>query len=234
MKITAMIPARIGSQRLKMKNLALLNGKPMIYYAIKAAQDSGVFDNIIINTDHEIFKEVAESYGVDFYLRPVELGSSEAKMDDVNMDFIEKNPCDVMAIVNTPSPLQTGKEVAEGVRFFLDNNYDSMIAVREYFVHATYDEKPLNFDLNEQLQRTQDLMPVNLLIYSIMAWKCSSFVKEYQEKGRAFFCGKTGFFKASKESALLVKNEEDLLLIDRIMRANDEAIEYDDLVKSVL
>ena len=29
MKIVAMIPARIGSERLKYKNLALLNGKPL-------------------------------------------------------------------------------------------------------------------------------------------------------------------------------------------------------------
>ena len=32
-----MIPARIGSTRFKKKNLALLNGKPMIAYSIKAA-----------------------------------------------------------------------------------------------------------------------------------------------------------------------------------------------------
>ena len=34
--IIAMIPARIGSTRFKMKNLALLDGKPMISYAIEA------------------------------------------------------------------------------------------------------------------------------------------------------------------------------------------------------
>ena len=43
-----MIPARIGSQRLKLKNLAMLNGKPLIYYAIEAAKKSEVFDEIII------------------------------------------------------------------------------------------------------------------------------------------------------------------------------------------
>ena len=32
-RIIAMIPARIGSTRLKMKNLALLNGKPLIAYS---------------------------------------------------------------------------------------------------------------------------------------------------------------------------------------------------------
>ena len=49
-KICAMIPARIGSQRLKYKNLALINNKPMIYYAIKAAKKSQCFDKIFINS----------------------------------------------------------------------------------------------------------------------------------------------------------------------------------------
>ena len=42
-KIVAMIPARIGSERLKKKNLALLNKKPLIYYAINAAKKSKIF-----------------------------------------------------------------------------------------------------------------------------------------------------------------------------------------------
>ena len=47
-KIIAMIPARVGSERLKMKNLALINDKPLIYYSIKAAKKSCVFDNIVL------------------------------------------------------------------------------------------------------------------------------------------------------------------------------------------
>jgi len=51
--IYAMIPARIGSTRLKMNNLALINGKPLIYYAIQAAKDSGVFDKIVLNSENQ-------------------------------------------------------------------------------------------------------------------------------------------------------------------------------------
>jgi CMP-N,N'-diacetyllegionaminic acid synthase len=73
MKIIAMIPARIGSTRLKMKNLALLNGKPLIAYSILAAKQAGVFDRIVINSDSHIFKSIADSYEVEFYKRPVHL-----------------------------------------------------------------------------------------------------------------------------------------------------------------
>ena len=48
MHITAMIPARMGSERLKQKNLALLDGKPLISYAINAANESQAFDQVVV------------------------------------------------------------------------------------------------------------------------------------------------------------------------------------------
>ena len=62
LKVYAMIPARFGSTRLKMKNLALIDGKPMISYVINAAKESGVFDKIIVNSEHLIFKSIADRY----------------------------------------------------------------------------------------------------------------------------------------------------------------------------
>ena len=69
----AIIPARIGSQRLKWKNLILIKGKPLIYYAVKAAKESKKFDKIFINSDSIIFNEIAKRYNVDFFLRPNKL-----------------------------------------------------------------------------------------------------------------------------------------------------------------
>ena len=80
-KVYAMIPARIGSQRLKFKNLAILNGKPLIYYAIKSAKNSGIFDKIYLNSDDKIFSKIAKRYKIDFYKRNKKLGSSKTKSE---------------------------------------------------------------------------------------------------------------------------------------------------------
>ena len=64
-----MLPARRGSIRLKQKNLALLNGKPLISYVIEAAKQSGVFERIVLNSEDKIFdkdrdkQKYAESRG---------------------------------------------------------------------------------------------------------------------------------------------------------------------------
>ena len=66
MKIIAMIPARKGSTRLKNKNLAIINKKPLIYYSIKAAKESKVFDSIFLNSDHKLYESLAKRYDINF------------------------------------------------------------------------------------------------------------------------------------------------------------------------
>ena len=45
-RIICMIPARIGSQRFKQKNLALINRKPVLAWGIESAINSKIFDQI--------------------------------------------------------------------------------------------------------------------------------------------------------------------------------------------
>ena len=233
LNIVAMIPARIGSTRLKMKNLALIDGKPLIYYAIEAAKTSGVFSRIVLNSDNEVFSEIARRYDVEFYQRPVELGSSTTKSDTVVYDFMSRHPSDVLAWVNPTSPLQTGHEVKEVINYFVKERLDTLITTKNEQVHCVYQGNPVNFRTEEIFAQTQDLEPVQPFVYSIMMWRSRTFVDAYQKSGHALLCGKVGYYPVSKKSTLIVKTEEDLLLADYIMRAekqnNGQKIEYDKL-----
>ena len=80
--IIAMIPAREGSERLKVKNLTLLNGEPLISYSIQAAKSTGIFDRVVLNSDNDVFAKIAKRYGIDFYLRPEKLGGSKITSDE--------------------------------------------------------------------------------------------------------------------------------------------------------
>jgi CMP-N-acetylneuraminic acid synthetase len=232
-KIIAMIPARMGSTRLPMKNLALINGKPMVYYAIAAARDSGVFDRIVVNSENPAFGEIATRYGVEFYQRPEKLGSSTIKSDDVVYDFMVNNPCDITAWVNSTSPLQTAVEVRNVVNFFVKEKLDSLITIHEEQVHCLHGGKPLNFREESLFAQTQDLVPVQRFVYSVMMWRNKPFIKDYMKQGYAFFCGKTGYYPVSRGSALIVKTEEDLKLIHFLLagrgQEKDFRLEYDPL-----
>ena len=70
----AIIPARAGSKRIADKNIRLFASAPMLSWAIKNAQNAGIFDRIIVSTDSAEIKKVAIKYGAEVpYERPAEL-----------------------------------------------------------------------------------------------------------------------------------------------------------------
>ena len=235
-----MIPARIGSSRLKMKNLALVNGQPLIYYAVQAAKEADVFDRIIINSDHEVFAKIADRYDVEFYLRPDKLGSSTTKSDEVVADFMVAHPrAEVVAWVNSISPLQTGQDVSRVVKYFMDKGLDSLVTVEEKQVHCIYNGESVNYVQDGPFALTQELKPVQAFVYSIMMWRRDTFLYQFTQKGFAFLCGKFGTFPVGPMTSMIIKTENDLRRVDSIMQCmnkhwNEFTIEYDPLVKIII
>lgn len=236
MRVVAMVPARVGSERLRMKNLALLDGRPLISYAIEAAKGSGTFDQVVLNSDGPLFEKVAQRYGIEFYLRPEELGSSETKSDNVVYDFMEHHPSDIVAWVNPISPLQTGEEVRAVVDYFIREELDSLITVENQQVHCVYEGRPVNFQVEDIFAKTQDLTPVQPFVYSVMMWRTSTFMKLFKQQGYALLCGKLGYFPVSKQSSVIIKTDEDLMIAESILQAGrlgkGYLVKYDPLAAS--
>lgn len=67
----ALIPARSKSKRIKDKNIKLFHGKPIIYWTIKSALKSKIFDKVIVSTDSYKIKKIALKCGAEVpFLRP--------------------------------------------------------------------------------------------------------------------------------------------------------------------
>lgn len=70
----AVIPARGGSKRIPRKNIKPFAGKPMLAYAIDAAQGSGLFDHVIVSTDDDEIAGIAAAHGAEVpFRRPADL-----------------------------------------------------------------------------------------------------------------------------------------------------------------
>jgi pseudaminic acid cytidylyltransferase len=70
----AIIPARGGSKRIPRKNIKLFSGKPMISFAIEAAFNSNLFDEVIVSTDDNETSELAKKYNATTpFIRPANL-----------------------------------------------------------------------------------------------------------------------------------------------------------------
>ena len=233
-KIYAMIAARIGSQRLKYKNLALIDKKPMIYYAITAAKKSKCFNKIFINSDHEIFSKIAKRYKVNFYQRAKKLGGSNITSDSIVYDFMKNIPePDILVWVNSIAPFQTASEIKTIVRFFSRKKIDSLITIKNDKIHCNFNKRPLNYSKDSKFSKTQDLQEVQTFVYSLMMWKRKSFMKKYKKDKNAILCGKTYFYPVKNMSTIIIKKFDDLKLANYVMKSKSKkfVLKYDKILK---
>ena len=97
----AVIPARGGSKRIPRKNIKLFHGFPIISYAINAAKESQVFDEIIVSTDDEEIAEIARSFGATIpWMRTKELSDDYTTTVRVMQDAVIKLKSDSKGLEN--------------------------------------------------------------------------------------------------------------------------------------
>jgi len=204
MIITAEIPARKGSKRVKNKNLRPLNGKPMISYAIEAAKSSKYLNNIYVNSDCDEIGKYGESLGVKYYKRSKQLGGDSISSDEYNYDFIKNTPSDILVQINPVCPLITGKDIDNIIKHFIDNDFDSLITVREEKLQAFCNNNPINFNINKKLPRTQDINPIQICAWPVCVWKTNTFKKNYKTQGHAVFGGNLNLYPVSFLKSLKV------------------------------
>lgn len=89
MTTVAIIPARGGSTRIPRKNIKDFHGKPIIAYSIEKAQQSGLFDRVVVSTDDLEIAEVARLYGADVYMRDPDYGRDHVGTQAVTLECIK-------------------------------------------------------------------------------------------------------------------------------------------------
>ncbi len=89
-KIIAIIPARGGSKRIPKKNIKDFCGKPMIAWSILALKSCDLISDIIVSTDSDEIKNVAEEFGAKVpFIRPKELSDDHTGTAAVTKHALE-------------------------------------------------------------------------------------------------------------------------------------------------
>mgnify|MGYP005832700155 CR=1 FL=1 len=84
------IPARGGSKRIPRKNIKSFMGKPIIAYAIEAALESKLFDEVMVSTDDEEIAEIGRKFGAAVpFMRSKEAADDFATTVDVLLEVLE-------------------------------------------------------------------------------------------------------------------------------------------------
>ncbi len=237
MKKVAMIPARLGSKRIKKKNIRLLNGIPLISYIIRATIQSECFDEVWVNTESDIIGKIAEEEGAKFYKRPEELSSDTATNDEFVLDFLNNVDTDLIVQVLATSPFITPEEIKEFTNYFSSNDLDTLVSVKEEKIECVYDKKPINFDQKKVSPPSQLVTPVNAYACGLMGWKKTNYLQNMKKYNCGYHGGdgKIDFFTIKGYSTIDIDNEEDFQFAEVVARfisnsQKEEIRYYDDNV----
>lgn len=190
----AMIPARMGSQRLNRKNLRELNGIPLITRVIRKCIHAETFDEIWVNSEHPTFGEIATQEGVHFHHRPVELANNTATSEDFIYEFLKNHPCDYLFQVHSIAPLLTAEMIADFVSTMIQSNYDVLLSAVNEQIECAMGGKPINFAY-DQKTNSQELEPIQRITWSITGWRSSIYINAYENRKCATYAGKVGYYQ---------------------------------------
>jgi pseudaminic acid cytidylyltransferase len=118
----AIIPARGGSVRIPGKNIREFHGKPIIAYAIEAAQTSGLFRKVVVSSDDGTIMRIAHELGAEDRFREQDDGTkgTQEVARDVLMSYRAAN----MACVIYPcSPFLTANHLIDAYQHLIRNPY---------------------------------------------------------------------------------------------------------------
>lgn len=125
-KIIAIIPARGGSKGLPRKNIKIINGKPLIYWSIKAAQESEYIDEVIVSTEDKEIGQVAKKFGATVLWRPKKLATDNATTLALLQYLTNELSTDVVVLLQPTSPIRVENLIDRAIKRFFVSRADSL------------------------------------------------------------------------------------------------------------
>ena len=134
MKVTAIIPARGGSKRLKNKNIYPIWGKPMLFWAIDACKRSKYEIDVWVSSDTDEILTVANELGAKIHKRSQHNSSDAAFKQSAireaaeHIDLIE-GKSDIYISLQANSPTIESHHLDDAIDLLLEKSKDEIFSV---------------------------------------------------------------------------------------------------------
>jgi len=223
------IAARGGSKGIPDKNIIELNNNPLIYYVIKAAKESDIFDRIIVSTDSEKIAIVSKECGAEVpFLRPDYLASDDSIVEDTivhALKHIEQHDkkYDYICFLQPTSPLIRFTDIKKAIDLLFDKKSDMIVSVGE---------SPINIKWARYLSNNGSMKNFSS---EVCGTNRQCFENAYYLNGAIYlgkwdiFYNKKNYYKQNTYAYVMpysrsidIDNYFDLKLVEFIMREYDE------------
>ena len=137
MKIISVIPARGGSQSIKLKNIVRVNSKPLIAYSIQQSLRSSLISRTIVSTDNKKIAKISKKFGAEVpFLRPKSISKNSSS--DIGffvhlVNWLKKNENyepDLIVQLRPTQPLRSVKLINKAIKKMIyDKSADSLRSI---------------------------------------------------------------------------------------------------------
>jgi len=215
----AFIPARCGSKSIKFKNIKLFCNKPLIYWNIKALNESSLIDEIVVATDCEEIKKIVELFSlakVRVYQRDELNSQDDSSTEDVMLEFLNKenyDDNDNFLLVQATSPLTETKDFEEALIKIKKEKSDSLLScVRIKRFLWNDDKEPINYEFKKRPRR-QDFKGILIENGAFYINSVSNIIKF---KNR--LSGKISIYEMEEYKYIEIDEEDDWIIAESLMK----------------
>jgi D-3-phosphoglycerate dehydrogenase len=223
----AIIPARGGSKSIPLKNLARLNGIPLIDYAIGAARRTSEVSRVICSTESEEIAAHCRDVGVEVDVRPAELAADHVATVDVLLEFVRRKAAtekilpEYLLLLEPTSPFVTPADIRSCIsELDADSSADSAQTVTQVssnshaYNQRYHDLNGSNFMFPQERKHSvnKQTKPSFYIHGNLRVMRIRSLLRT-----RSIFGRRSLPVEIPKIRAMDVDNREDLLIAEAII-----------------
>lgn len=231
----AFIPVRGGSKSIPLKNIKLINGRPLVYWTLDATVGCVEIDRVIVSTDSDDIREVVGRYNSDKILivdRPEEVSTDTASTESVMLEFAEKYDFETIVLVQATSPLLKSEDLSKGVEKYNQLGIDSVLSVvrQKRFIWSESSEKAkaINYDPLNRPRRQE----FNGFLVENGAFYITSRKRLLSTKCR--ISGNIGLVEMPEETYFEIDEPSDWTIVKELLKKSSEVeTNLEDKVKKI-
>ena len=211
-KLTAVVPVRAGSQRVKNKNTKPFADSNLLKIKLETLKKISMIDNIVVNSDSDEMLDIALSYGVSTHKREEYYASSECNNSEFFKHIAETTDTDYIMCSHVTSPLISAETYFSCVDKFMNSNIENLVTVCDVKHHMWLDGKPLNYNPSES-PNSQDLPDIVGLTYGI-----SILGKDDMVKHKNVVTDNPYFYRLDEIESIDIDTEYDFMVAEYVYK----------------
>lgn len=161
MEITAVVPVREGSRRLKNKNIAPFAGTNLLLFKLDQLKRTPAIKEIVVSSDSEHMLEMAKKVGVKTHKRGIEFCDEKTKtFGEVVKHICESIQGEHVLWATCTAPLVFPVEYQKAIADYkkaLDKGFDSLMSVEPIKRYLWDENGPVNYELGIKHVPSQQL-----------------------------------------------------------------------------